>query len=375
VTSVDLLRGAVIVLMALDHTREFFHFPVDPTDLARTTVPLFATRWVTHFCAPVFMALAGVGAYLNGSSGKTRAQLSRFLITRGLFLVVLEITVVRLGWFFNLDYTLVELLVIAALGWSMVVLAGLIWLPRRVLAAICLAVIAGHHVLDGIQPAGRLGWVWRLLHAPGQVVPAPGYVISIGYVLIPWMFVMALGYCCGPVFRWPPARRRRALIWAGALATLAFAVIRAINGYGDPNPRLEDETPARLAMSFLNTTKYPPSLLYLLMTLGPALVALTVLRRAKGPVADIFVTFGRVPFLFYVAHLYLVHALAVAAGVAQGFPDSAIRTLYRFLPEGYGFGLPVVYVVWLWVVAALYPMCRRYAAFKAQSRGWWVSYL
>jgi uncharacterized membrane protein len=193
--------------------------------------------------------------------------------------------------------------------------------------------------------------------------------------VLPWIGVMALGYAAGPAVFSRQANGPRRLAWAGALMLLIFVALRTLNGYGDPSPRLEHGSPALLAMSFVNVTKYPPSLLFVLMTLGPALVVLALLHRARGPIADVFITFGRVPFLFYVAHLYLVHALAVVAGMAQGFPGSAIRTVYRQLPQGYGFGLPAVYLVWLGVVAALYPMCRRYAALKAGSRAWWLSYL
>jgi uncharacterized membrane protein len=186
---------------------------------------------------------------------------------------------------------------------------------------------------------------------------------------------MALGYVVGPaVFSQDPRMPRR-LAWTGALMAAVFVVLRGMDVYGDPSPRLQDGSAELLALSFLNVTKYPPSLLFLLMTLGPALMALALFRRAKGPLADVFITFGRVPFLFYVAHLYLVHALAVAAGVAQGFPDSEIRTVFVQLPEGYGFGLPIVYAIWIGVVAALYPLSRRYAALKARSRAWWLSYL
>ncbi len=372
---VDLLRGLVMVIMVLDHVRDYFtSVRFDPTDMTRTDLALFGTRWITHFCAPAFVFLAGASAWMAGSR-RTRGQLSGFLLSRGLWLILLEVTVISFGWYFTTRWTMgARLQVIWAIGASMVLLAALIHLPRAAVAAVGLVLVAGHNLLDGVAPEalGAFAPLWHLLHVPGPLGIVPAFVT---YPLVPWAGVMALGYAAGPTVFSRDAGAPRRIAWAGVLMILAFVVLRTLNGYGDPNPRLEDETPARLAMSFLNTTKYPPSLLYLLMTLGPALVALTVLRRAKGPVADILVTFGRVPFLFYVTHLYLVHALAIVAGVAQGFPDSAIRTLYRFLPEGYGFGLPVVYVVWLCVVAALYPMCRRYAAFKAQSRAWWVSYL
>jgi uncharacterized membrane protein len=234
--------------------------------------------------------------------------------------------------------------------------------------------VLGHNLLDGISPEsfGGLASLWRVLHVPGPLEVLP---VLLLYPLVPWAGVMALGYAAGPaVFsRRPDAARR--LAWAGALVVLAFVALRTLDVYGDPSPRLREGGAALLGMSFLNLTKYPPSLLYLLMTLGPMLVALAFLRRASGRAAGVLVTFGRVPFLFYVAHLYLVHALAVAAGAAQGYPASAMRDVFIRLPEGYGFGLPVVYLVWLGVVGALYPPCMRYAALKARSRSRWLSYL
>ena len=383
VTSIDVLRGLAIVLMALDHTREFFHYPSpDPLDLAHTTVPLFMTRWVTHLCAPVFMFLAGVGAALQESRGRTRGDLSRFLVTRGLVLAALEISVVRLGWFFNVDYHLVELLVIWALGWSMVVLAGLIWVPRRMLALVCLFAIAGHNLLDGVAHDGRFGWIWRLLHAPGAMHPAPGFVISVGYVLLPWAFVMALGYCCGPVFAWPSARRRRALLWAGALATMAFVVVRSLNGYGDPSPWSHQRTVVFTAFSFLNSAKYPPSLCYLLMTLGPGCVLLGLLERWNLGVGRILLVFGRVPLFLYVVHLPAIHLATVAAALLRyghaGFlfrnPSPDDITPFP-APPGYGYSLWVVYAVWIVMLAALYPLCRWFARYKRTHRAAWLSYV
>jgi uncharacterized membrane protein len=372
---VDLLRGLVMVLMVLDHVRDYFTaVRFDPTDLTRTDLALFATRWITHYCAPVFVFLAGASAWIAGTR-RTRGQLARFLLSRGLWLILLEVTVISFGWYFSTRWTMgARAQVIWAIGASMVALAGLIHLPRAAVAAFGLALVVGHNLLDGVAPAafGAFAPLWRILHVPGPLGIVP---VSVTYPLVPWIGLMALGYAAGPAVFSQDAGAPLRVAWAGALMILGFVVLRALNGYGDPSLRLDDGSPALLAMSFLNLTKYPPSLLYVLMTLGPALVVLALLRRAKGPVADVFVTFGRVPLLFYVAHLYLVHALAVGAGVAQGFPGSAIRTVYRLLPAGYGFGLPVVYLVWLCVVAALYPVCRRYAALKARSRAWWLSYL
>jgi uncharacterized membrane protein len=372
---VDLLRGLVMVIMVLDHVRAYLtEVRFDPTDLTRTDAALFATRWITHYCAPVFMFLAGASAWIAGTR-RSRGQLARFLLTRGLWLVLLEFTVVSFGWYFTTRMTLGPVAqVIWAIGASMVVLAGLIYLPRPAIAAFGLLLVLGHNLLDGIAPAslGALAPLWKILHVPGPLEIVP---VFLRYPLIPWVGVMALGYVAGKlVFREDTAGARR-LLAAGAGMIAAFVVLRTLNGYGDPSPRLDDGDPVFLVMSFLNLTKYPPSLLFLLMTLGPALVALALLRRARGPVADVFVTFGRVPFLFYISHIYLAHAIAVAAGVVQGFPAAALLDHPRLRPEGHGFGLPVIYLVWIGVVAALYPLCRRYAALKARSRAWWLSYL
>jgi uncharacterized membrane protein len=372
---VDLLRGLVMVLMVLDHVRDYFTaVRFDPTDLTRTDLALFATRWITHYCAPVFVFLAGASAWMAGRR-RTRGELARFLVSRGLWLILVEVTVISFGWYLSTTWTYgARAQVIWAIGASMVVLAGLVYLPRAAVAGVGLALVVDHNLLDGIPPEafGTFAPLWHALHVPGPLGIMPVYVT---YPVLSWIGVMALGYAAAPAVFSRQANAPRRLAWAGALLVIAFVALRTLNGYGDPSPRLEQGSPALLAMSFVNVTKYPPSLLFVLMTLGPALIVLSLLHRARGPVADMFVTFGRVPFLFYVAHLYLVHALAVVAGMAQGFPGSSIRTVYRLLPAGYGFGLPVVYLVWLGVVAALYPVCRRYAALKARSRAWWLSYL
>ncbi len=372
---VDLLRGLVMVIMVLDHVRDYFtEARFDPTDLTRTDLALFATRWITHYCAPVFILLAGASAWIAGTR-RTRVQLERFLLTRGVWLILVELTVISFAWYFSTQWTVgARAQVIWAIGASMVVLAGLIYLPRAAIAAFGLALVLGHNLLDGIGPEsmGHFALLWRVLHVPGPLESLP---VGMTYPLVPWVGVMALGYVAGPaIFSQDPQVSRR-LAWLGGILVLGFVMLRSINGYGDPSPRLDDGSGTLFVMSFFNVTKYPPSLVYLLMTLGPALIALHFLRRARGSLASVLVTFGRVPFLFYVAHLYLVHSLAVFAGMAQGFPASAMGTLYRQLPEGYGFGLPVVYLVWLGVVALLYPLCRRYAALKARSNARWLSYL
>src|SRR5262245_29199751 len=383
-TSVDALRGLVIVVMALDHVRDYFHFPTpDPTDIPNTTAALFLTRWVTHFCAPAFMLTAGIGDYLSLSRVRTKRSLSWFLVTRGLWLVVLEVTWVRsIGWFFNFDYHHVPLLVIWTLGWSMVALAGLIWLPRRVLIVLCLAAFVGHNALDHVEVTGAWHWLWTIIHATGQLTPATGYTIAVPYVLLPWVFVMALGYCSGPVFTWDARTRQRALIRTGALAIAAFIVIRSINLYGDTAPWTHQRSAVFTLLSFLNTQKYPPSLDYLLMTLGPTCLALAFFERWRGRLSDVLLVYGRTPMFFYLLHIPVIHATAVAFALASrgeaAFlfrnPGSDPNSTWP-LPLGYGYPLWVVYGVWLAIVAALYPLCRWFGEYKRTHRAAWLSYI
>jgi uncharacterized membrane protein len=302
-----------MVLMVLDHTRDLFaagNFnPRDVNDPA-----LFLTRWVTHFCAPVFVFLAGMSAFLYGTRGRTVREVSWFLFTRGLWLVLLELTVVRFAWTFSVFPDFVLLQVIWAIGISMIVLSALIHLPRWAIGAIGVGMIAGHNPLDGFQAEqfGHLAWLWNVLHQPGPLPPTSEVTVFALYPLIPWIGVMAAGYALGPVMLRAPSSRRRWLVGLGVVVTLSFIVLRATNLYGDPAPWTHQEGIGATLLSFVNTEKYPPSVLYLAMTLGPALIALAAFEFAPGKVADLFVTFGRVPLFFYVAHLLLLHAMAVA---------------------------------------------------------------
>ncbi len=379
--SLDLVRGLVMVIMALDHVRDFFHHDAllyDPTDLARTTPVLFFTRWITHLCAPGFVFLAGMGAYLYQSRGRTRGGVARFLVSRGLWLIVIEVTVVRFALFFNFDYNFLFLQVIWAIGWSMIVLAALIFLPPRAILAIGGMMIVGHNLLDGMGPAPYASitpnappmstgdWIWSVLHVPNPPVLYP---------LIPWVGVMAVGYALGPMARRDPARRRRGFIQLGTALIVAFMVLRLVNSYGDPSPWSAQGAPAYTVLSFLNTSKYPPSLLYLLMTLGPALVLVGLFDRPLGPAARFLVTFGRVPFFFYILHFYLIHLLALAAAALMGFDVRRFLTMPFSFPLEYGFSLGVAYLVWIGVVLALYLPCRWFAAVKARRSDAWLSYL
>ncbi len=375
VTSVDLVRGIVMVLMALDHTRDYFsNLRFQPEDLSKATPLLFATRWITHFCAPTFFLLAGVGAALALSGGKPKKEVAWFLLTRGLWLVVLEITVTALGWNFKLGFPLI-LLVIWALGLSMMILSGLIFLPQKVVAAIALVTIAGHNLLDNVGGASMSGGgpLWHLLHRPGLVLPDP--LIIVGYPIIPWFAVMALGFAFGDVFQWEPERRRRFLYRAGLVSIAAFIVLRFLNGYGNPAPWAVQRTGALTVASFLNAMKYPPSLDYLLMTLGPTFIALALLENARGPIARAVSVYGRVPMFYYILHIFLIHTLAYALALWQGGDGSFLGLDVASFPKWYGTGLPGVYLAWAMVVLILYLPCRWFSDLKSRRRDRWLSYI
>jgi uncharacterized membrane protein len=380
--AIDLLRGLVIVIMALDHARDFFsNHAADPTmDLATTTPALFFTRWITHFCAPVFVFLAGTSAFLAGTR-RTRPQLAWFLLTRGLWLLVAEVTLVRWGWFFQLGFHVLVMQVIWAIGISMIILAGLVFLPVRAVGMLGLGLIIGHDLLDGIRAAdlGSLGWLWKVLHERGMLAP-PGRVLLVIYPLLPWPGVMAAGYAAGQLYTRPADERRRVLLRLGAALTVAFVVVRAINRYGDPRPWTPQSSPLLTAFSFLACSKYPPSLCYLLMTLGPALAFLGAADGVAARWTRPLVTFGRVPFLFYVAHVPLLHgaAVGVSALLFGGAGAAAIANKMLGPPADwarYGFSLPIVYLAWGLAVLALYPVCRWFAGVKARNRAAWLSYL
>jgi uncharacterized membrane protein len=386
-SSIDILRGIVIVVMALDHVRDFMMTASvqDPTADPSTGPWLFATRWITHFCAPTFVFLAGTSAGLMAQR-KTPAELAAFLFKRGLWLILLEIFVISLAWSFaptgvaGFDgQTYLPLQVIWVIGASMVILAGAQFLGRRTCLVIGAAIVLGHNLLDPIWPAasttGHTAGVWAALHAR-QVYEIGPLWIFFSYPLLPWTGVMLIGYGAAGLFELPEKSRNRRLIGVGLALFIAFILVRALNVYGDPQPwnAAPDNTTASI-MSFLGTTKYPPSLLYILMTLGPAAIVCAFADRLRGPVRDVLLTFGRAPLAFYAAHLYLIHLIAVVLGVAQGFSAEQLLTHYRFFPKGFGVGLPGVYVIWLVVIALLYPLCRWVTAVKARRRDWWLSYV
>lgn len=382
--SVDALRGLVMVLMALDHARDFFHFGAthghDPLNLAHTTPALFFTRWITHYCAPTFIFLAGLGAFLSGTRGKSRGELSRFLVTRGLWLVFLEVTYVQwLGWTFAFNLHTHFALVIWAIGWSMIALAALVHLPVGTVTAIGLILIVGHNAFDGIKSASLGAWapLWQILHEGGAVsIGKTGHTLAAGYPLVPWMGVMAVGYGLGPVLLRPALPRRTLLLRLGLALTAAFVVLRFTNLYGNPRPWSAQPDALPTLYSFLNCHKYPPSLCYLLMTLGPALVLLGLLDRGTPRWMQPLLIFGRVPMFFYLLHIPLLHALAVVvAQLTWGRADWLYGTAPARPPADAGFGLMGVYFAWLVALGLLYVACRWFAAVKRRHGSAWLSYL
>jgi len=386
IVSVDMLRGLIMIVMALDHVRDYFsNAPVDPTDAAHTWTMLYLTRWVTHLCAPVFMLLAGTGAHFQLQRGKTRGQLSRFLLSRGLWLVFLELTYFHFAWQFSFGTSLA--IIIWALGWCMVALAALIWLPTWLIAVIGGAMVALHNFFDRVRVPQHI-WhgFWKVLHNPGVVTWHNKPVLFVFYPLIPWIGVMALGYCFG-AFISADARVRERRVFTLSVAMLAaFAVLRGINHYGDTFPWTHQATLLRTAFAFFNVRKYPPSLDYLLVTLGIALLLWVLFdwmveHGAARPVQNVLNVYGRVPFFYYMLHIPLIHILALTGTAIMGLnwhwymqplPQGGI---FSGTPDGWGFGLPIVYVVWIAVVAALYPLCKWFAGVKARRKDWWLGYL
>src|SRR5688500_14648949 len=386
IESIDLLRGLVMIFMALDHVRDYFHadaFLYDPTDLTKTSVILFFTRWITHFCAPVFIFLAGTSAFLIGQR-KSKQQLSIFLLKRGFWLIFLELTIINFAWFFNFQFSLITLFVIWALGVGMIVLAACVHFPLKLTLAIGVLTVVGHNAFDNfhIEGNGADAILWSMVHQFQGFPLSKNYFLFIGYPIVPWIGVMMLGYCFGTFYQssYSQATRRKILLYLGTALVALFVLIRLINGYGDPHPWSMQPNPVFTVLSFLNVTKYPPSLLYVLVTLGPAILFLAISENYYGSVSQKIKILGRVPMFYYLLHLYLIHLLALTAALLTGYEasDMVFNTWVTNSPNlvGYGFSLWVVYVVWISVVLILYPLCKWYDNYKAAHREkWWLSYL
>lgn len=386
IESIDILRGIVMVIMALDHVRDYFHYGSffnDPTNLETTTPMLFFTRFITHYCAPVFIFLAGTSAFLYGSK-KTKPELFRFLFSRGLWLIFMELVVNNLLWTFDLTYSFLIVQVIWTIGVSMVILSLLIYLPNMLIIAFGVVLIAGHNAFDGIVMEGQSvqSMIWYFLHQQQMLVYSNDFIFMIQYPLIPWIGLMALGYCFGQLYvaDFDAKIRKQWLLRIGSILTALFFVLRSINIYGDPAPWSVQDTAAKAVLSFFNVTKYPPSLLYLCITIGPALLFLYAFEKTRNRFTDFFLVFGRVPLFYYFLHVFVIHILAIFGILifdgnwrdmilnAPSFSNANLRT--------YGYSLFVVYMVWIVVVLLLYPLCKKYMHYKAANKDkWWLSYL
>ncbi|MDO7171491.1 DUF1624 domain-containing protein [Mariniflexile sp. AS56] len=386
IESIDILRGLVMVIMALDHVRDFFHYGAffnDPTNLETTTPFLFFTRFITHYCAPVFVFLAGTSAFLYGTK-KTKHELSKFLLTRGLWLIVLELVVNNLLWKFDLTYSRIILQVIWAIGFSMVSLAFLIYLPKKIILTIGLLIVFGHNALDGIVKNGTRFFdiIWYLLHQP-NIVPVNNHIdIGIFYPVLPWIGVMILGYCFGQLYtkNFHIPLRKKWLIGLGTGSILLFFILRGINIYGDLVPWSVQDTTTKTILSFFKVSKYPPSLAYILITLGPALLFLYGIETVKNKLTNFLLVFGRVPLFYYFAHILVIHVLAIIGILLFGGNWLDMILTKDAFSSGnllnYGYSLFIVYLVWVSVILMLYFPCKKYMIYKATNKDkWWLSYL
>lgn len=387
-TNIDMLRGLVIVIMALDHVRDLFIVNVvqDPMTQPDVSPALYLTRWVTHFCAPVFVFLAGTSAGLMAAR-KSRHELAAFLFKRGIWLVFVEVAIISTAYTFAPfdgvpelgGQTLLVMQVIWAIGASMIVLAGAQYLGARACALVGAVILLGHNALDAIWPVGDLlagnDPLWYGLKSQSSTAFGP-FLLAFGYPLVPWIGVMLLGYGTAGIFRREPVARDRFLVTAGLVMIVAFLLLRASGVYGDPNPwQVQEAGGLATALDFMNVTKYPPSLLFLLITLGPMALLCAYADRMGGWLKDTLVMFGRVPFAFYIAHWYLIRLGNMALAHYQGFEQEQMMTFFFFFPQGYGVSLPWVYTIWLLVLAILYPFCKWFAGIKARRKDWWLSYL
>ena len=387
IASIDFLRGLVMIIMALDHVRMYFGegtWYAEPTNLATTTPLLFFTRWITHFCAPVFVFLAGTSAYLYRLNKANIKETASFLLTRGLWLIFVEWVIVNFAWTFDITFSFRILQVIWAIGISMVALAGLVFLPDGLIITIGMLLVFGHNLLDSITVQGSSikAVIWYTLHQPNSIFIDPTHLVSFVYPILPWFGLMALGYASGLLYQdgFPAERRRGWLLSVGLFATFLFLVLRGLNLYGEPREWQTQDSAMFSFMSFLNTTKYPPSLHFLLMTMGPALILLSVIEPAANRLLKPVSVFGKVPFFFYVLHLYVIHALAMLLLVYEdrdwGEYILSARALMSGTLSNFGLSLEAVYLVWILVVLALYPVCRWYQTYRENNPSkWWLKYL
>lgn len=377
--SIDILRGLVMIIMALDHTRDFLHIQSDPTNLQTTTPILFFTRWITHFCAPVFVFLSGTSAFLSGRK-KSKAQLAAFLFKRGLWLIFIEVAIFNLFLTFDPTYSFVAVQVLWVIGFSMLILSAAIYLPPPAIFVAGLVIVCGHNLLDAFDFPNptKTPLMWGFLHQQSFFPYDDKRLFAILYPLLPWPGVMMLGYCAGMLYKkdFDAAKRRRILLTSGIAVTLFFVALRFTNFYGDPSQWQTQKNGTFTLLSFLNTTKYPASLLFLCMTLGPALIFLSLLERSKRGWTNIVSVYGRVPFFYFLVHFFLIHFICTVLFFAKGHSFAESNTgLLHFQAPDQGLSLGWIYVIWIAVVVVLYPVCKRYDRLKASHKKWWLSYL
>lgn len=385
ITSIDFLRGLVMIIMALDHTRDFVHegaLVADPLSLTTPDPALFFTRWITHFCAPIFVFLAGTSAFLQGLR-KTKKELSAFLLKRGLWLMLVEVTLVTFGITFDITFSIFFLQVIWAIGISMALLGLVIWLPFKAMLAVGLIIVLGHNTLDFYEAKnpGNFGAFYSLLHRQNFLPIGEGRILGILYPFLPWTGLMIMGYCFGRLFTlYEGAARRNILLKLGAGIVLVFVALRFLNVYGDPSPWATQQTAGLSILSFINTTKYPPSLLFMCMTIGPGILFLAFAEKAKSVFAKVVTVYGKVPFFYYILHFYLIHGVAIIISLLSGhsFAEGSAGAPgipFKFVFPGEGLSLGGTYLVWIGVVAVLYPACRWFSRYKQTHKQWWLSYL
>ncbi len=385
--SIDILRGLVMIIMALDHARDMFHAPAftgDPTNLATTTPFLFFTRFITHYCAPVFIFLAGISAYLQ-SLRKSKKELSIFLIKRGVWLLFIEIFVITFGWTFNVFYNTIILQVIWAIGWCMILMGGIIWLRMGMIACIGFLIVAGHNLLDytAMMQGHDTGFLFNMLFRGNfsvHTINATHHILLV-YPVLPWAGLMFLGYFTGQLFsgKVDAKKRKKILNYSGIGLIILFILLRATNTYGDPTHWSEQKNGVFTFLSFINVTKYPPSLLFMCITIGPALLFLAAMESVNSKLSRIVTTYGRVPFFYYVLHFYILHTFSMLLFFKRGnsFADG-LKDIpnfpFKFLHPGEGYDLWMVYLMWFITILILYPLCKWFSNYKSTHKQWWLSY-
>jgi len=383
--SLDLLRGLVMIIMALDHTRDFFHFDAfahDPLDLHTTSVYLYFTRWITHFCAPVFVFLAGTSVYLQGLT-KNKNELTSFLFKRGVWLIFIELIVISFAWTFDFTFEALVIQVIWAIGISMFLMGLIVHLPFKIILAAGVAIAFGHNIFDFIENTHHGFW-WDLLRNGNFATHAidESHKLVIIYPFVPWLGLMMLGYCFGKIYEpsFHSTRRKKILMQAGFGLIVFFILLRFLNIYGNPFQWSVLNNLLFTILSFLNVHKYPPSLLFMCITIGPALLFLSVFENSNNKLTRAITIYGRVPFFYYVLHFYMLHILCMILFLSRGHSISEATPPifgipFRFMISGEGYSLTIVYVIWISLVLALYPLCKWFSEYKKKKSYWWLSYL